>query len=145
MSCLLQPDQIRSGFWCFSFQLTLWLSSSIENFPHFSSSLVLLPPLSSYYLCPFIKPPIHLSVYPSVCSSICLLIHLSVRPSACSSVCLSIYPSIRPSVHPSINPSTHLSAHLSIPPSFCLSVLSIRLLSVYPPSHGFSFCGISVT
>ena len=54
---------------------------------------------------------LYMSLFPSVCLSICLSIWWSVRPSVCLSVCPSIPTSVCLSVCPSVHPSVCLPIH----------------------------------
>jgi hypothetical protein len=65
-----------------------------------------------------VKRKVILTVYPSVCLSVCLSIHLSVYLYVCLSICLFIHLSVYPSVCLSIC----LFIHLSVYPSGCQSI-----------------------
>lgn len=63
-------------------------------------------------------------MHPSICLAI-HLVHLSIRPSLCSSICPS---------GPSIHPSVHLSVHPPVRPSIPLSICPPTPASLPPLS-----------
>ena len=96
------------------------------------------PAYASISMCLFNHLSIHPSLYSSINLPIYLFIkHLFIKQIIHSSIHLSIYPSIsiHPSIHPSNYQSINLSVHLSVCHSYHLTNRFFAYLGIYLSIH----------